>query len=322
MRQYVIRRLFISIFVLMGVSAIIYGLLRTAPVDYVSTMTSGMPEVTQEMKDRLNALYGLDKGVVEGYIDWLGSAIKGDLGQSFIYHVPAQDVIKDKMWVSFWMALPSFVLQLLIAIPLGIISATKQYSITDYTVTTIALIGISLPSFFFAAVLQRIFAMELGWFPLQGMITAREDYVGFAHIMDMAWHFVLPIVVLTVLSIGGLMRYSRTNMLEVLNADYIRTARAKGLSEHKVIYKHAFRNTLIPIVTMVGGMIPGLFSGAMITEGIFSIEGLGYVGLKALRAGDIPFMMAFTMFIAILTLLGTLLSDVLYAVVDPRVRLK
>ncbi|MBC8578078.1 MAG: ABC transporter permease [Zhenhengia sp.] len=322
MRQYIIRRLFISIFILLGVSAIIYGLLRTAPADYVSTITNGIPDATPEMKAKLTELYGLDKGIVEGYVDWLSSALKGDLGQSFIYNKPAQDVIKDKMWVSFWMALPSFILQLLIAIPLGIISATKQYSITDYTVTTIALIGISLPSFFFAAVLQRAFSMGLGWFPLQGMVTAREDYVGFAHIMDMAWHFVLPITVLTVLSIGGLMRYSRTNMLEVLNADYIRTARAKGLSEHKVIYKHAFRNTLIPIVTMVGGMIPGLFSGAMITEGIFSIEGLGYIGLKALRSGDIPFMMAFTMFLAILTLLGTLLSDILYAVVDPRVRLK
>ncbi|MEG0320069.1 MAG: ABC transporter permease, partial [Niameybacter sp.] len=256
------------------------------------------------------------------YIDWAKSAVKGDFGNSFVYSKPAQDVIKDKMWISFWMALPSFILQLLIAIPLGIISATKQYTATDYSVTTIALLGISLPSFFFAAILQRIFAMELKWFPLQGMVNARADYEGFALIMDMAWHFVLPITVLTVLSIGGLMRYSRTNMLEVLNADYIRTARAKGLSEHKVIYKHAFRNTLIPIVTMVGGMIPGLFSGAMITEGIFSIEGLGYVGLKALRAGDIPFMMAFTMFLAVLTLFGTLLSDILYAVVDPRVRLK
>ncbi|MEG0578938.1 MAG: ABC transporter permease, partial [Niameybacter sp.] len=200
-------------------------------------MTQGRPDVTQEMKDQLAELYGLNKGIVEGYIDWAKSAVKGDFGNSFVYSKPAQDVIKDKMWISFWMALPSFILQLLIAIPLGIISATKQYTATDYSVTTIALLGISLPSFFFAAILQRIFAMELKWFPLQGMVNARADYEGFALIMDMAWHFVLPITVLTVLSIGGLMRYSRTNMLEVLNADYIRTARAKGLSEHKVIYK-------------------------------------------------------------------------------------
>lgn len=322
MRQYIVRRLFISIFVLLGVSMIVYGILRTAPGDYVTTLTSSMTDVTPEMRAQLEELYGVNKGVVEGYIDWLSAAIKGDFGTSFVYGVPVKEVIQEKMWVSFWMAFPSFILQLLIAIPLGILSATKQYSATDYTVTTIALVGISLPSFFFAALLQRIFAMGLKWLPLQGMVTARVDYEGFARILDMGVHFILPTVVLTVVGIGGLMRYSRTNMLEVLNADYIRTARAKGLSEHKVIYKHAFRNTLIPIVTMVGGMIPGLFSGAMITEGIFSIEGLGYVALKALRSGDIPFMMASTMFIAVLTLLGTLLSDVLYAVVDPRVRLK
>lgn len=322
MRQYIIRRLFISVFVLLGVSMIIYGLLRTAPGDYVATLTANKPDVTEEMRAQLEELYGLNKGIVEGYVDWLGDAVKGEFGDSFVYGKPVQEVIQDRMWTSFWMALPSFILQLLIAIPLGIISATKQYSITDYTVTTIALIGISLPSFFFAAVLQRVFSMGLGWVPLQGMITAREDYVGFAHIMDLAWHFILPITVLTVLGIGGLMRYSRTNMLEVLNADYIRTARAKGLSEHKVIYKHAFRNTLIPIVTMVGGMIPSLFAGAMITEGVFAIEGLGYTSLTALKSGDIPFMMTFTVFLAILTLAGTLLSDILYAVVDPRVRLK
>jgi peptide/nickel transport system permease protein len=154
------------------------------------------------------------------------------------------------------------------------------------------------------------------------MMTARMDYVGVARALDMAKHFILPITVLTITSIGGLMRYSRTNMLEVLNADYIRTARAKGLNESKVIYKHAFRNTLIPIVTMVAGMIPGLFSGAIITEGIFAIDGLGYTSLQALKAGDIPYIMGFNIFLAVLTLLGTLLSDILYAVVDPRVRLK
>ena len=322
MRQYIIRRLFVCVFILFGVSMILYALMRSMPGNYVQTLTSGNPEITAEMRANLESLYGLDKGIVEGYVDWVIEAIKGNLGDSFLYGKPVTEVIQSKMWTRFWLSLPSLILQLLIAIPLGIVSATKQYSKTDYAVTTFALIGISLPSFFFSAVLQRIFAIELGWFPLQGMVTARMDYTGFALMMDKAWHLVLPIVVLTAVSVGGLMRYSRTNMLEVLNADYIRTARAKGLSENKVIYKHAFRNTLIPIVTMVGGMIPSLFSGAIITEGIFAIDGLGYTGLQALKSGDIPFMMGFTMFLAVLTLIGTLLSDILYAVVDPRVRLK
>ena len=322
MRQYIIRRLFVCVFILFGVSMILYALMRSMPGNYVQTLTSGNPEITAEMRANLESLYGLVKGIVVGYVDWVIEAIKGNLGDSFLYGKPVTEVIQSKMWTSFWLSLPSLILQLLIAIPLGIVSATKQYSKTDYAVTTFALIGISLPSFFFSAVLQRIFAIELGWFPLQGMVTARMDYTGFALMMDKAWHLVLPIVVLTAVSVGGLMRYSRTNMLEVLNADYIRTARAKGLSENKVIYKHAFRNTLIPIVTMVGGMIPSLFSGAIITEGIFAIDGLGYTGLQALKSGDIPFMMGFTMFLAVLTLIGTLLSDILYAVVDPRVRLK
>lgn len=322
MWQYIVRRIAISLFVLLGVSMMIYGLIRTSPANYIETLTGSIPEVTAEMREQLKELYGLNKGVAEGYFDWFKGAIVGEFGDSFIYKAPVQEVIRSKMWTSFWMAFPAYILQMLIAIPLGIISATKQYSKTDYTVTVLALMGISLPSFFFAALLQRIFAMGLKIVPLSGMVNARAGYQGFALLLDKAHHLVLPVTVLTVLGIGGLMRYSRTNMLEVLNADYIRTARAKGLSESKVIYKHAFRNTLIPIVTMVGGMIPSLFSGAMITEGIFSIDGLGFASLQALKQGDIPYMMGFLMFIAVLTLLGNLISDVLYAVVDPRVRLK
>ncbi|OON95735.1 MAG: diguanylate cyclase [Epulopiscium sp. Nele67-Bin005] len=322
MWQYIVRRIFIGMFVLLGVSMIIYGLIRIAPGDYVSNLTSSNPEVTQEMIDQLNELYGLNDSIPEGYSKWLIGVMQGDLGTSFIEQKPVTEVLSSKMWFSFWMAFPAYILQILIAIPLGILSATKQYSKTDYAVTTFALMGMSLPSFFFAALLQRIFAQELGWLPLSGMKTARMDYEGFALVMDMARHFVLPVMVLTVLGIGGLMRYSRTNMLEVLKEDYIRTARAKGLSESKVIYKHAFRNTLIPIVTILGGMIPGLFSGSMITEGIFGIDGIGNASLAALRGGDIPFIMGATLFMAALTLIGTLVSDVLYGVVDPRVRLK
>ena len=162
--------------------------------------------------------------------------------------------------------------------------------------------------------------MKLGWLPVSGMLTARMNYQGWDLFMDYAKHFALPIIVFVITGVGGLLRYTRTNMLEVLSADYVRTARAKGLPEVKVIGKHAFRNTLIPIVTIIGGMIPGLFSGAVITEGIFSLEGLGNIALKAVYSGDIPYLMGFNMFIAVLTLIGTLVSDILYAVVDPSVR--
>lgn len=322
MWSYIIRRLVTCVLILFGISIIIYALIRYMPADYVQVMTAGNPNITDEMIMALRRLYGLDTNLFEGYWTWLSKALKGDLGLSFLYQKPVGDVISSKMWTSFTIAFIAYFLELLIGIPLGIISATKQYSKRDYFITVMAFIGISLPSFFFAAILQRIFAIGLGWLPLQGMVTARMDYEGFMLILDKAIHFVLPICVLTFISVGALMRYSRTNMLEVLNADYIRTARAKGLSENKVIYKHAFRNTLIPIITMLGGMLPGLFSGAIITENIFGIDGLGSTAFTALKSGDVNFMMGFLLFLSVLTLLGTLISDIMYAVADPRVRLK
>ena len=182
--------------------------------------------------------------------------------------------------------------------------------------------GISLPTFFFASLLKLVFSVKLGWFDLFGLTGG--DYMQFSAMgkfLDKTKHLVLPITTLVVVSIGSLMRYTRTNMLEVLNADYIRTARAKGLPERKVIYHHAFRNTLIPLVTIVGGSLPGLFSGALLTETLFSIPGIGYTSYNAMVAGDIPFSMFYMTFLAILTLLGNLIADVLYAVVDPRVRI-
>lgn len=322
MWSYIVRRLVTCVLILFGISIIIYALIRYMPADYVQVMTAGNPNITDEMILALRRLYGLDTNLFEGYWTWLTKAFRGDLGLSFLYQKPVGDVISSKMWTSFTIAFIAYFLELLIGIPLGIISATKQYSKRDYFITVMAFIGISLPSFFFAAILQRIFAIGLGWLPLQGMVTARMDYEGFMLILDKAIHFVLPICVLTFISVGVLMRYSRTNMLEVLNADYIRTARAKGLSENKVIYKHAFRNTLIPIITMLGGMLPGLFSGAIITENIFGIDGLGSTAFIALKSGDVNFLMGFLLFLSVLTLLGTLISDIMYAVADPRVRLK
>lgn len=320
MRQYIIRRILTSILVLFGVSILLYGMLRMMPGDFVSQMTSGNPSITVEQQEKLRESYGLNGTIIEGYFRWMKDALRGDFGISFTFQKPVIEVIKSRMWTSFALSFSAFIIQLLIAIPFGIIAATKQYSRTDYIIVFFALAGISLPTFFFAAVLQRIFAMGLKWLPLSGMVTARENYTGFRLTLDIAYHFILPVAVFVISGVGTWLRYVRTNMLEVLNADYVRTARAKGLSERKVIYKHAFRNTLIPIVTFIGGSIPGLFSGAIITEGIFSISGLGKTALDAVNAKDLPFLMGYLMFLAVLTLLGTLISDVLYAVVDPRVR--
>ena len=264
----------------------------------------------------------MDSDPISGFFGWLGEVVKGDFGDSWAYNVPVTEKFKSVIWDSFFIGVISFVLELVIAIPLGILAARKQYSHTDYAITVVALIGISLPSFFFATLLKLLFSIHLGWFDLYGKTGRNFQFLSpFGQFCDLASHLVLPIMTLTIVSIGFLMRYTRTNMLEVLNSDYIRTARAKGLSERVVINKHAFRNTLIPIVTMVGGTLPGLFSGAMITETLFQYPGIGYTSYNAMINGDIPFSMFYLLFMAMLTLIGNLLSDILYAVVDPRVRI-
>ena len=327
MRNYIIKRVAQSVLILFCVMFIIYALIRSLPSSFAETMAMQLAQAPgakpyEEWLAQLNASYGLDLDIVPGFFTWLSKAIVGNFGDSWKWNVPATQKFWEVVPLSVIMGGISFVLSLLIAVPLGILAATKQYSRTDYVITAAALVGISLPTFFFATLLKLIFCIKLGWFDLVGL-TGRDfnSLSQFGQILDMANHLVLPIVTLVFISIGPWMRYVRTNMLEVLNADYIRTARAKGLSEHKVIYHHAFRNTLIPLVTFIGGSLPGLFAGALITETLFAIPGIGFISYNAMGAGDIPFSMFYMTFLAILTLLGNLISDILYAVVDPRVRI-
>lgn len=327
MKKFIIKRILISIGILLCVSFIIYTLLRCLPSSFVEsqamTLSQGAGAKSyEEWLEQLNASYGMDKGIIPGFFTWLAGALRGEFGDSWKYTVPVLEKFKDVIGVSVVMGGISFILQLIIAVPLGVAAATKQYSRLDYGITAGALIGISLPTFFFATILKLIFSVQLGWFDLYGLVGrdyAQLDAMG--KFWDMANHLVLPIATLVIVSVGSLMRYTRTNMLEVLNADYIRTARAKGLSERKVIYHHAFRNTLIPLVTIVGGSLPGLFSGALITETLFSIPGIGWTSYQAMVNGDIPFSMFYLSFMAVLTLASNLISDILYAVVDPRVRI-
>ena len=283
--------------------------------------TQGINEFNGDGNYQAASTWDKFTAVLSGYFSWLGNMLRGDMGDSFVYQKPVGTVIAEHMWISFLISLVALIFQFAIAIPLGITSATHQYSVADYTVTVVTMIGISLPSFFFAALLVKVFSSWLGWFPAFGLVTGGSSAVGFARLLDMLHHLVLPMMVMVVLSIGGLMRYTRTNMLEVLNSDYIRTARAKGLSEKKVIYIHAFRNTMIPLMTLLAGILPSLFGGAMITEEVFAIDGIGRLAYKALQQGDVPFIMGYNMFLAVLTVIGTLLSDLMYAVVDPRVKL-
>ena len=327
MRKYIVKRILISIVILFFVAFIIYALMRCLPASYIENMArqKSMQPGSKSFEDwmeQLTAMYNMDKGIFYGFFAWLGQMLRGEFGDSWFYTVPVIEKFHSTIWISFWMGLVAMVLELILAIPLGVVAATKQYSKTDYTISVLALAGMSLPTFFFATLLKLIFSVKLGWFDLFGLVSRNYNQLSaWGQFMDKAHHLVLPIVTLVVISVGSLMRYTRTNMLEVLNADYIRTARAKGLSEKKVIYHHAFRNTLIPLVTIVGGSLPGLFSGALITETLYSIPGIGYTSYQAMVGGDIPFSMFYLTFLAILTLAGNLISDILYAVVDPRVRI-
>lgn len=327
MSKYIIKRLLISIVILFFVTLIIYSILRCIPTSYVETIArerASLPggKSYTEWLDQLNAVYGFDKGILEGYfVNWLSKAVVGEFGDSWYFNVPVVEKFNEVIWNSFILGSLAFVLELVIAVPLGILAARKQYSKTDYAVTVFALIGMSLPTFFFATILKYIFSVKLGWLDLFGQVGRYYDQLNtWGKILDVAKHYIMPVATLVFVSIGSLMRYTRTNMLEVLNADYIRTARAKGVPESRVINYHAFRNTLIPIVTIVGGSLPGLFAGALITETLFQIEGIGWTSYQAMISGDIPFSMFYMTFSAILTLLGTLIADILYAVVDPRVR--
>ena len=260
------------------------------------------------------------QSIASGYFGWLVNICKFDFGTSFKYNAPVLEVIRDHMGVSFMVALIATVFEFLIAIPLGITAATHQYSIRDYVVTFVVMIGISLPSFFFGQVLKML-AMNLGWTKTSGLGNATQTLTGMAYILDYLQYMILPVLTVVILSIGGRMRMTRTNMLEVLNSDYIRTARAKGLKEKIVIYKHAFRNTLIPLVTSLAGLLPSLFSGAIITEQVFDLPGIGNKAFQAMFEGDIPFIMGYNMFLALLSVIGVLLADLMYAAVDPRVKL-
>lgn len=326
MKKFIAKRLGISVIILFFVTLIIYSIMRCMPSSYVENKAREMSQKPgaksyEEWLDQLNESYGLDVNIPQGYVVWIGNVFTGDFGDSWQWNMPVIEKFKEVIWYSFALGACAFILEIAIAIPLGILAARKQYSRTDYAVTVLALIGISLPSFFFATILKMIFSVKLGWLDLYGSVGRMHEQLSpFGQFLDYAQHLILPVATLTIVGIGSLMRYTRTNMLEVLNSDFIRTARAKGLSEKRVINYHAFRNTLIPIVTILGGSLPGLFAGAMITEQLFQIQGIGYTSYLSMTRGDIPFSMFYLTFLAILSLLGNLLADILYAVVDPRVR--
>ncbi|WP_141552550.1 ABC transporter permease [Bacillus pseudomycoides] len=318
MKTYLIRRFLQMIPTLFGTSIIIFFLFALLPGDYVDSNPKLTPERAQELRE----LYGLNKPIIERYFHWLGNALHGDFGFSLQYQEPVTSLLNKFIWNTFIVAVAALFFTWIIALIVGVISATKQHSWFDALVTIGVFAAMSFPSFFIGLFLIKVFAVDLHLLPIGGMINIGSNSTGFTYILEVLRHMILPVFILTLLGVGSLTRYFRTSMLEVVRQDYIRTARAKGLKEKAVIYKHALKNAILPAITLLAFELPGLFSGAIIIEQIFNWPGIGTIQLEALSFRDYTVLMAFTMFLSCLTIIANFLADIVYVIVDPRIRLK
>lgn len=316
MFSYIVRRLLIAIPILFGVTVVNFIIINMAPGSPVDMMID--PNITAaDIEARKQAL-GLNDPLYIQYFHWVGNLLKGNLGYSMTSYQPVASMIGERIGPTVLLMGLSIAVGLLIAVPLGIISATKQYSKVDYLATGGAFIGISVPSFFMALGLIYIFSLQLKLLPSGGMVTLG----GGGGLGDRLLHFILPVTVLGISIAGKKIRYIRSSVLEILGEDYLRTARAKGLSEFMVINKHALRNALIPIVTVVGLEIPVLFGGAVITEQIFSWPGIGQLTMASIMSRDYPTLMGLNLLAAGMVLTGNLLTDIVYSIADPRIKYK
>ncbi len=324
MIRYVIRRLIYLVPLFFGILIIVFVASRIAG-DPVQLMTTQNPRITAEAKENLREYYGLDKPLYYQFFLFLGQLFQGNLGNSYAIRggIAVTSLLGDYAWLTFQLQLAALVLSLLIAIPVGIISAKKQYSKLDVTVTTTSLVGTCIPVFYMGIIAIIIFSFFLGWFPPGGAYSILiERYPFGSAILDNLWHMVLPTAVLTFAIIAPVVLLVRSSMLEVLRQDYILAARASGLSERSVIYKHALRNALIPVVTYVGLYFGAMLAGAPITEKVFNWPGVGRLFVEATTKLDFPVIMGITVFITIMTLIANLVTDLTYGYIDPRIRLE
>lgn len=314
MIKYILRRVLVSIPVLFGVTLIAYFIMTLAPGDAVDMLVS--PGLSpQDIALKREAL-GLDEPVLLRYVKWLNELSHGNLGYSFTNRRPVTERIGERIGPTLTLTLGALLLSYVIAIPIGVLSAVRQYSALDYTSTIFSFLGISVPSFFFGLLMIYFFALKLDLLPTGGMYTIGAPF----SIRDRIAHLMLPVIVLSLQNTGIVMRYTRSGMLEVIHQDYIRTGRAKGLAERAVIYGHALRNALIPVITLAGVQFPFLLAGAIITEQIFNWPGMGRLAVEAINQRDYPTIMGLNLMAAVMVIFGNLFADVMYGVVDPRIR--
>jgi len=314
MTKYILRRLLISIPVLFGVTVIAYFIMTLAPGDAVDMLID--PGLSPEDIALKKQALGLDQPVVVQYVRWLGQLAQGNLGYSFNNRRPVTERIGERLGSTLMLAFSALLFSYLLAIPIGVLAAVRQYSIWDYIATVFSFLGVSVPSFFFGLLLIYFFALKLDWFPTGGTHTIGAPF----SLADRFAHLILPMTVLSLQNIGAVMRYTRSSMLDVIHQDYIRAARAKGLQERVVLFRHALRNALIPVITLAGLQFPFLLGGAIITGQIFNWPGMGRLAVEAITQRDYPTIMGINLLAAIMVIIGNLLADVMYGVVDPRIR--
>jgi len=321
MLSFVLHRIWQFSLSLLGITLLTFGILHLAPGDPTDIQTTLNPRVSAQARERLKTLYGLDRPLHIQYVDWLRRFISFDLGNSFVDGERVSEKILSRLPITLIVNILSLALIVMVSFPIGILSATRQYSWFDRLTTLWVYIGFALPNFWVAMLLMLFFGVTLGWFPISGYqslsiahMTPAERFIDWSH------HLTLPVLTASLGGLAGYSRYIRSEMLEVIRQDYIRTARAKGLSEMAVISKHALRNALIPIVTLLGLEIPGLIGGSVIIETIFAIPGMGQLSYQAVLARDYPIIMGLTLFGAMLTLIGNFMADLSYAWINPKIR--
>lgn len=321
MTRYLIRRILQMIPLLLGISILSFLIIKAAPGDpLVVYIDPNKPPPSAEDMNRLRAQLGLDQPLPVQYVRWLGSALQGDLGFSLTGRRAVWLEIRDRLPATVLLGFSSLLLALLLSVPVALFSAIKRYTWGDYLITTLSFIGLSMPGFFIALLLMQIFSVQLRWLPTTGMRNVREDYEGIEAAIDIGRHLLLPTIALAAASLARWVRYQRSSILDVLSQDYIRTARAKGMSESRILRVHALRNALTPLVTLIGLSIPQLVSGSFIIEFVFGWPGLGLLAVNAALKRDFPIIMGVTMLTALFIVLGNFFADLAYHFIDPRIR--
>ena len=318
MTKYIAKRLIQSIPVIFGITILSFAIMKFAPGDPLANFVN--PAISMEDLEAARTALGLNRPWYVQYFSWIQEVLRGNLGYTYSGNHSIRGLIAQRFPNTIILTLSAFILSFTIGVPIGVTASVKKNTRIDYGLTVFSLVGVAVPAFFFGLLIIYLFSIILGVFPAGGMVNVRAGYTGFARVLDIAHHLVLPVIVLSLSNIATVSRFTRSNMVDVLKEDYIRTAAAKGLKHKVIIYKHAFRNAIIPVVTIFGLSIPFLFSGAYITESIFNWPGMGSLGIQAIQDREYGIVMALNLITAALVLMGSLLADVLYAVVDPRIR--